>query len=58
MTTLSGQKPGNFDGSWQDTLAELAALPPAPEVQEIPMRSTDFATADGVRLTSIGPYRL
>ncbi len=58
MTTLSGQKPGNFHGYWQDTLAELAALPPAPEVQEIPMRSTDFATAYGVRLTSIGPYRL
>ena len=58
MTTLSGARPGDFDGFWQDTLAELAALPPAPEVQDIPLRSTDFATAYGVRLTSIGPYRL
>ena len=30
----------------------------APEVEEIPLRSTDYATAYGVRLTSIGPYRL
>lgn len=58
MTTLSGAKPDDFDSYWQDTLAELAALPAAPEVQEIPLRSTDFATAYGVRLTSIGPYRL
>ncbi len=58
MTTFSGAKPDNFDGFWQDMQAELAALPPAPEVQEIPLRSTDFATAYGVHLTSIGPYRL
>ncbi len=58
MTTLSGAESGNFEGYWQDVLAELAALPPAPEVQEIPLRSTDFATAYGVSLTSIGPYRL
>ena len=58
MTTLSGAKPEGFDGFWQATLNELAALPPAPEVVEMPMRSTDFATAYGVRLTSIGPYRI
>ena len=58
MTTLSSAEPIDFDGYWQDTLVELAALPPAPEAQEIPLRSTDFATAYGVSLTSIGPYRL
>ena len=58
MTTLRGGEPGNFEGYWQDVMAELAALPAAPEVQEIPLRSTDFATAYGVSLTSIGPYRL
>ena len=58
MTTLSGETSINFDGYWQDTMAELAALPSAPETQEIPLRSTDFATAYGVSLTSIGPYRL
>ena len=58
MTTLSGAKPDDFDGFWQDTLAELAAVPPAPEVEAMPLRSTDFADAHGVRLTSIGPYRI
>ncbi len=51
-------KPDNFDAFWQETLAELADLPPVPDLEEIPLRSTDFATAYGVRLTSIGPYRI
>ena len=58
MTTLTGAKPGDFDSYWETTLGELAVLPPAPEVEEIPLRATDFATAYGVRLTSIGPYRI
>jgi cephalosporin-C deacetylase len=58
MTTFSGAKPAGFDSFWQATLDELATLPPAPEVVEMPLRSTDFATAYSVRLTSIGPYRI
>lgn len=58
MTTLSENRPDDFDNYWQATLAELAALPAAPEIQEIPLRATDFAIAYGVRLTSIGPYRI
>ena len=58
MTTFTGAKPQDFDSYWHDVLAELSGLPAAPEVQEIPLRSADFATAYGVRLTSIGPYRL
>ena len=58
MTTLTGAKPNDFDTYWHDVLAELARFPPAAEAQEIPLRSTDFATAYGVRLTSIGPYRI
>ena len=58
MTTLSGARPADFDSYWQATLDELARFPAAPEVTEIPLRSTDFATAYGVRLTSIGPYRI
>ena len=58
MTTLSGTRPADFDGYWRATLDELARFPAAPEVTEIPLRSTDFATAYGVRLTSIGPYRI
>ena len=58
MTTPTGAKPHDFDTYWHDVLAELARFPAAPEVQEIPLRSTDFATAYGVRLTSLGPYRI
>ena len=58
MTTSTYQRPGDFDTFWQDVLSELAQLPAAPEVEDMPLRSTDFATAYGVRLTSIGPYRI
>jgi cephalosporin-C deacetylase len=58
MTTLTEAKPRDFDGYWHAVLDELAALPPAPEVVEMPLRSTDFAAAYGVKLTSIGPYRI
>ena len=51
-------KPDDFDSYWKATLDELARVPPVPEIEEIPLRSTDFATAYTVRLTSIGPYRI
>src|SRR5262245_19900254 len=43
---------------WQDTLDELARYPARPEMDVLPLRSTPFATLYGVRLTSLGPYRL
>jgi cephalosporin-C deacetylase len=46
------------DRYWQDTLDTLARYPAAPEIEPLPLRSTEFATLYGVRLTSIGPYRL
>ncbi len=58
MTTPAYEQPADFDAFWQDVLAELARLPVAPEVEEIPLRSSEFATVYGVRLTSIGPYRI
>ena len=58
MTSSNGAPPGDFDAYWQNVLTELNATPAAQEVEEIPLRSTDFATAYGVRLTSIGPYRV
>ncbi len=58
MTTSTGAKPHDFDTYWHDVLTELARFPVAPEVQELSLRSTDFANAYGVRLTSLGPYRL
>ena len=58
MTTSAYQRPADFDTFWQSVLAELAQLPATPEVEEVPLRTTDFATVYGVRLTSIGPYRI
>jgi cephalosporin-C deacetylase len=43
---------------WQETLADLARYPARPELELLPLRSTPFATLFGVRLTSLGPYRL
>jgi len=43
---------------WQDTLDDLARFPAAVEVDPIPLRTTEFATLHGVRLTSLGPYRV
>jgi cephalosporin-C deacetylase len=50
--------PADFAQYWQRLLDELATYPAQPEIDLIPLRSTDFATLYGVRLTSIGPYRL
>ncbi len=58
MTTNAETRPDDFDNYWQSVLEELAAVPAAPEVEEMPLRSTEFADAYGVRLTSIGPYRI
>ena len=58
MSLQSLDKPADFDSYWEATLAELAKVPPAPEIEEIPLRSTDFTAAFSVRLTSVGPYRI
>jgi cephalosporin-C deacetylase len=47
-----------FNDFWDGVDAELARLPMAAELQPLPMRSTDAATAYTVRLTSVGPYRI
>ena len=49
------QRPGDFDQYWQDTLDALAGYPACPEIDALPLRTTDFATLYGVRLTS-GPF--
>src|SRR5206468_2978690 len=53
-----GERPRDFEDYWQATLDELASYPACPEMNAIALRSTDFATLYGVRLTSLGPYRL
>jgi cephalosporin-C deacetylase len=51
-------KPADFAQYWQRTLDGLAGFPARPELELLPLRTTDFATLYGVRLTSLGPYRL
>jgi cephalosporin-C deacetylase len=55
MTTHT---PADFDPYWQTQLQALTRYPARPEIDLIALRSTDFATLYGVRLTSVGPYRL
>src|SRR5919109_1343985 len=55
---LMDSKPADFDQVWQRTLDDLAGYPAQPEIELLPLRTTDFATLYGVRLTSLGPYRL
>jgi len=58
MTIALPSAPSDFDQYWSDTMAELAALPAAPELTALSARSTDFGTVYSVHLTSIGPYRI
>ena len=51
-------RPSDFGSFWYELGKDLADIPASPEIEAIPMRSTDFADLYGVRITSIGPYRL
>ncbi len=51
-------KPAEFDSFWDDVDNDLASISIAPEVEYVQLRSTDDADLYGVRITSIGPYRL
>jgi cephalosporin-C deacetylase-like acetyl esterase len=55
---MSMQKPADFGDFWSEVGEELSGIPIAPELEPIPMRTTDYADMYGVRITSIGPYRL
>ena len=47
-----------FDAYWTALDEELESLPAAPELEPLPLRTTDFAMVYTVKLTSIGPYRM
>ena len=46
------------DAYWSEVDRDLARYPAAPELEELPLRSTEFCTTFSVRLTSLGPYRI
>ena len=52
------QAPEAFRAYWQETLEGLRRCPARAEIDLLALRSTDFATLYGVRLTSVGPYRV
>src|SRR5690606_30670623 len=54
----AGMRPPNFYGYWENIDAELEAIPARPLIEEIPLRSNEHAILYGLRLTSIGPYRI
>lgn len=58
MNATIAERPPAFDGYWSATMAALAALPVAPELTALPMRSTDFGTVYGLRMTSLDSYRI
>lgn len=58
MNSTISNRPADFDGYWSTTMDQLAALPIAPELTELPLRSTDFGTVYGLHMTSLGSYRI
>jgi len=50
--------PVDFADYWSMTMTELAALPIAPELTALPMRSTDFGTVYALHMTSLDSYRI
>ncbi len=58
MAESTFPRPDGFDAYWDGVVAELDSTPAEPEFEAIPLRETDFATLSGIRLTSVGPYRL
>ena len=51
-------KPEDFDSYWQQVEQELACVAQAPECTEMPLRATPEGKVFGLRLTSLGGYRI
>lgn len=51
-------RPADFDAYWNAVDAELSRYPAAPEVDLLPIRSSETTTVYAARLTSLGPYRI
>ena len=51
-------RPSDFGRFWYTAVKDLSDVPIRPEIEPIPIRSTEFADLFAVRITSSGPYRL
>jgi cephalosporin-C deacetylase len=58
MSVTLANPPADFAAYWDAAMAELDALPVAPELTPVPLRSSPESTLYEVRLTSTGPYRV
>ena len=58
MSLTITNRPADFDHYWSTTMAALARLPVAPELTELPIRTTDFGTVYALRMTSLDSYRI
>lgn len=50
--------PSDFAAYWDALDAELEGLPAAPDLESLPLRSSDQYTCYTLKLTSVGPYRI
>jgi cephalosporin-C deacetylase len=50
--------PADFAAYWDALDAELQGLPAAPDLEPLPLRSSDEYACYSLKLTSIGPYRI
>jgi cephalosporin-C deacetylase-like acetyl esterase len=50
--------PADFAAYWDALDAELGELPAAPDLEALPLRSSDEYTCYTLKLTSVGPYRI
>ena len=56
--TENVSKPADFSDYWDGVDRELARYEARPQLEPMPLHSTDFCTVYALKLTSIGPYRL
>lgn len=54
----NGNRPADFAAYWDEVDARLAALPPAPELTHMPIRSNEHCDTWALKITSVGPYRI
>jgi cephalosporin-C deacetylase len=50
--------PAGFELYWEDVDERLAALPPAPQLDLLPIRTNEYCDVYALRITSVGPYRI
>ena len=58
MSEKTLPRPADFDAYWAAVDQELGQLDAAPELERLALPSDEHSTVYGVRLTSIGPYRI